>query len=87
MSRAVHGQTSRVIRRCWREVRHNDAFLSKLWKPVSTPAHQHAAGNEPSSQQPVFTCCVGQCLLLTEPLLACLRNLLIQQLIALLFVS
>ncbi|PUZ76210.1 hypothetical protein GQ55_1G271400 [Panicum hallii var. hallii] len=81
MSRAVHGRTSRVMRRRWREVRDSDAFLSRLWRPrspVSAPAHQDAAVMEPSlQQQPVFTC-VGQCLLLTEPLLASFRNLLSQ---------
>ncbi|RLN08211.1 hypothetical protein C2845_PM11G21510 [Panicum miliaceum] len=70
VSRAVHGRTSRVMRRRWREVRDSDAFLSKLWKPVSARAHHDAAGTEPS-----FTCEGGPCLLLTEPLVASFRNL------------
>jgi len=74
MSRAVGGRTSRVMRRRWRELRDSDAFLSKLWKPVTV-------STEPSSQQQQQHLRLGQCCLLldTEALLvASFRNLLIQ---------
>ncbi|KAL6637652.1 hypothetical protein ACP70R_025224 [Stipagrostis hirtigluma subsp. patula] len=38
ISRAVHCRTSRVLRRRWKELRGSDAFLSKLWRPLPTPA-------------------------------------------------
>ncbi|KAK8463575.1 hypothetical protein SEVIR_1G381300v4 [Setaria viridis] len=37
ISRAVHGRTSRAMRRRWRELRDSDAFLSKLWRPRPPP--------------------------------------------------
>ncbi|XP_062221333.1 transcription factor CSA-like [Phragmites australis] len=40
ISRAVHGRTSRVMRRRWKELGGSDAFLSKLWRPLPTPADQ-----------------------------------------------
>ncbi|GJM96638.1 hypothetical protein PR202_ga13499 [Eleusine coracana subsp. coracana] len=39
VSRAAHRRTSRVMRRRWKEIRHTDAFLSKLWRPaIAKPA-------------------------------------------------
>ena len=74
MSRAVGGRTSRVMRRRWRELRDSDAFLSKLWKPVTV-------STEPSSQQQQHHLRLGQCCLLLDTdalLVASFRNLLIQ---------